>query len=229
MNYKEKKILILDDNPEILEMVQESLNIAGFNNLTSVQSKKEALEQLGKRSFDLAILDIMLPDGSGFEVLREIRKTSTMPVLFLSAVSDIEKQYQGFELGADDYIVKPFRPKELELRILSILKRAYPEKDDTLILPICQVNFSQALITKGELEIQLTAKEYSILKVLYNNQNRIVTFDQLLEKVWGLQYQGYENTMMAHIRKIRQKIEANPSKPECLLTVKGLGYKLKVS
>ena len=111
MNYKEKKILILDDNPEILEMVQESLSIAGFNNLTSVQSKKEALEQLGKRSFDLAILDIMLPDGSGFEVLREIRKTSTMPVLFLSAVSDIEKQYQGFELGADDYIVKPFRPK----------------------------------------------------------------------------------------------------------------------
>lgn len=229
MNYKEKKILILDDNPEILEMVQESLNIAGFNNLTGVQSKKEALEQLGKRSFDLAILDIMLPDGSGFEVLREIRKTSTMPVLFLSAVSDIEKQHQGFELGADDYIVKPFRPKELELRILSILKRAYPEKDDTLILPTCQVNFSQALITKGELEIQLTAKEYSILKVLYNNQNRIVTFDQLLEKVWGLQYQGYENTMMAHIRKIRQKIEANPSKPECLLTVKGLGYKLKVS
>lgn len=229
MNYKEKKILILDDNPEILEMVQESLNIASFNNLTGVQSKKEALEQLGKRSFDLAILDIMLPDGSGFEVLREIRKTSTMPVLFLSAVSDIEKQYQGFELGADDYIVKPFRPKELELRILSILKRAYPEKDDTLILPTCQVNLSQALITKGELEIQLTAKEYSILKVLYNNQNRIVTFDQLLEKVWGLQYQGYENTMMAHIRKIRQKIEANPSKPECLLTVKGLGYKLKVS
>ncbi|EMC32415.1 response regulator transcription factor [Streptococcus mutans] len=229
MNYKEKKILILDDNPEILEMVQESLSIAGFNNLTSVQSKKEALEQLGKRSFDLAILDIMLPDGSGFEVLREIRKTSTMPVLFLSAVSDIEKQYQGFELGADDYIVKPFRPKELELRILSILKRAYPEKDDTLILLTCQVNFSQALITKGELEIQLTAKEYSILKVLYNNQNRIVTFDQLLGKVWGLQYQGYENTMMAHIRKIRQKIEANPSKPECLLTVKGLGYKLKVS
>ena len=229
MNYKEKKILILDDNPEILEMVQESLSIAGFNNLTSVQSKKEALEQLGKRSFDLAILDIMLPDGSGFEVRREIRETSTMPVLCWSAVSGIEKQYQGFELGADDYIVKPFRPKELELRILSILKRSYPEKDDTLILPTCQVNFSQALITKGELEIQLTAKEYSILKVLYNNQNRIVTFDQLLEKVWGLQYQGYENTMMAHIRKIRQKIEANPSKPECLLTVKGLGYKLKVN
>ncbi|BAQ24152.1 response regulator transcription factor [Streptococcus troglodytae] len=228
MNYKEKEILILDDNPEILEMVQESLSIAGFNNLTSVQSQKEALEQFGEKSFDLAILDIMLPEGSGFEVLKDIRKTSTIPVLFLSAISDIEKQYQGFELGADDYIVKPFRPRDLELRILSILKRSYPEKDDTLILPTCQVNFGQALITKGELEIQLTAKEYSILKVLYDNQNRIVTFDQLLEKVWGLQYQGYENTMMAHIRKIRQKIEANPSKPVSLITIKGLGYQLRV-
>ncbi|WP_270748383.1 response regulator transcription factor [Streptococcus halitosis] len=229
MNYKEQKILILDDNPEILEIVQESLSIAGFSNLTSVQSQKEALEQFEEKSFDLVILDIMLPEGSGFEVLKGIRKTSMVPVLFLSAISDIEKQYQGFELGADDYIIKPFRPRDLELRILSILKRAYPEKEDTLVLPACQVNFSQALITKGKLEIQLTAKEYSILKVLYDNKNRIVTFDQLLEKVWGLQYQGYDNTLMAHIRKIRQKIEANPSKPESLITVKGLGYKLKVN
>ncbi|EEY79497.1 MULTISPECIES: response regulator transcription factor [Lactobacillales] len=229
MNYKEKKILILDDNPEILEIVQESLSIAGFSNLTSVQSQKEALEQFEEKSFDLVILDIMLPEGSGFEVLKGIRKTSMVPVLFLSAISDIEKQYQGFELGADDYIIKPFRPRDLELRILSILKRAYPEKEDTLVLPACQVYFSQALITKGKLEIQLTAKEYSILKVLYDNKNRIVTFDQLLEKVWGLQYQGYDNTLMAHIRKIRQKIEANPSKPESLITVKGLGYKLKVN
>lgn len=229
MNYKEKKILILDDNPEILEIVQESLSIAGFSNLTSVQSQKEALEQFEEKSFDLVILDIMLPEGSGFEVLKGIRKTSMVPVLFLSAISDIEKQYQGFELGADDYIIKPFRPRDLELRVLSILKRAYPEKEDTLVLPACQVYFSQALITKGKLEIQLTAKEYSILKVLYDNKNRIVTFDQLLEKVWGLQYQGYDNTLMAHIRKIRQKIEANPSKPESLITVKGLGYKLKVN
>lgn len=229
MNYKEKKILILDDNPEILEIVQESLSIAGFSNLTSVQSQKEALEQFEEKSFDLVILDIMLPEGSGFEVLKGIRKTSMVPVLFLSAISDIEKQYQGFELGADDYIIKPFRPRDLELRILSILKRAYPEKENTLVLPACQVYFSQALITKGKLEIQLTAKEYSILKVLYDNKNRIVTFDQLLEKVWGLQYQGYDNTLMAHIRKIRQKIEANPSKPESLITVKGLGYKLKVN
>lgn len=109
-------------------MVQESLNIAGFSNLTSVQSQKEALEQFEEKSFDLVILDIMLPEGSGFEVLKGIRKTSTVPVLFLSAISDIEKQYQGFELGADDYIIKPFRPRDLELRILSILKEPIPKR-----------------------------------------------------------------------------------------------------
>ncbi len=228
MKEKERKLLILDDNPEILDMITESLSIAGFSHLTRAASKKEALKLLEREAFDLAILDIMLPDGSGFEVLREIRKNSNMPVLFLSAVSDIEKQYQGFELGADDYIVKPFRPKELELRLLSILKRSYPPQDDVVQLDSCQIDFERAAILKEGQEIPLTAKEYSLLKVLYNHKNKIVTFDQLLSKVWGDNYQGYENTLMAHIRKVRQKIEANPSKPVHLITIKGLGYQLRV-
>lgn len=228
MKEKERKLLILDDNPEILDMITESLSIAGFSHLTRAASKKEALELLEREAFDLAILDIMLPDGSGFEVLREIRKNSNMPVLFLSAVSDIEKQYQGFELGADDYIVKPFRPKELELRLLSILKRSYPPQDDVVQLDSCQIDFERAAILKEDQEIPLTAKEYSLLKVLYDYKNKIVTFDQLLSKVWGDNYQGYENTLMAHIRKVRQKIEANPSKPVHLITIKGLGYQLRV-
>ncbi|WP_422803610.1 response regulator transcription factor [Streptococcus sp. FT1-106] len=228
MKEKERKLLILDDNPEILDMITESLSIAGFSHLTRAASKKEALELLEREDFDLAILDIMLPDGSGFEVLRHIRQKSDMPVLFLSAVSDIEKQYQGFELGADDYIVKPFRPKELELRLLSILKRSYPPQDDVVQLDSCQIDFERAAILKEDQEIPLTAKEYSLLKVLYDHKNKIVTFDQLLSKVWGDNYQGYENTLMAHIRKVRQKIEANPSKPVHLITIKGLGYQLRV-
>lgn len=228
MKEKERKLLILDDNPEILDMITESLSIAGFSHLTRAASKKEALELLEREAFDLVILDIMLPDGSGFEVLRHIRQKSDMPVLFLSAVSDIEKQYQGFELGADDYIVKPFRPKELELRLLSILKRSYPPQDDVVQLDSCQIDFERAAILKEDQEIPLTAKEYSLLKVLYDHKNKIVTFDQLLSKVWGDNYQGYENTLMAHIRKVRQKIEANPSKPVHLITIKGLGYQLRV-
>ncbi|MEY8462429.1 response regulator transcription factor [Streptococcus merionis] len=228
MKLTDRKLLILDDNPDILQLVKESLTIAGFGHLTTAHTKKEALDLLHTDQFDLAILDIMLPDGSGFEVLRHIRQHSMMPALFLSAVSDIEKQYQGFELGADDYIVKPFRPKELELRILSILKRSYPPQEELVQLEGCQIDFERAAVLKEGEEISLTAKEFSLLRVLYDHKNKIVTFDTLLTKVWGEQYEGYENTLMAHIRKVRQKIEVNPSKPTHLLTVKGLGYQLRV-
>ena len=223
-----KRIFLVEDDKEIAKNLALLLRTEGFN-VTHASSQSEAISVLDGNRFDLALVDISLPDGNGFTVCTEIKQAQNIPVIFLTASGDEASVVTGLNMGADDYIIKPFRPRDLELRILSILKRAYPEKEDTLVLPACQVHFSQALITKGKLEIQLTAKEYSILKVLYDNKNRIVTFDQLLEKVWGLQYQGYDNTLMAHIRKIRQKIEANPSKPESLITVKGLGYKLKVN
>ncbi len=229
MKIHDRKLLIVDDNPEILQLVRETLAIAGFSKLTLASNQAEALHLIQQESFDFAILDIMLPDGSGFDILRAIRQTSTMPVLFLSAISDIEKQYQGFELGADDYIVKPFRPKELELRILSILRRTYPETGQRIQLSACQIDLDRAMVIKDSEEIPLTAKEFQILQTLLNEKNRIVTLDHLLTSVWGPAYTGYENTLMAHIRKIRQKIETNPSKPVDLITVKGLGYQLRVA
>lgn len=228
MEIKNRKILILDDNIEILQMIKESLSIAGFTQLITATSRAEALQVLACESVDLAILDIMLPDGSGFDVLRDIRQHSAIPVLFLSAISDIEKQYQGFELGADDYIVKPFRPKELELRLLSILRRAYPSSEVLLQLQASQIDFERAVVLKDGEEISLTAKEFHILQTLFANKNKIVTLDTLLTHVWGDNYMGYDNTLMAHIRKIRQKIEKDPSKPVNLITVKGLGYQLRV-
>lgn len=229
MTLKSKTLLIVEDTPEILEMIVESLTIAGFSKLLTSSCQSEALSLLDNEKVDLAVLDIMLPDGSGFDILRHIRRTSQLPVLFLSAISDIEKQYQGFELGADDYLVKPFRPKELELRLLSILRRVYPESTPLLQLSDCQIDFERALVIKNNQEIPLTAKEYSLLKLLADHANKILTFEQILTQVWGVNYQGYENTLMAHIRKIRQKIEATPSSPRHLLTVKGLGYQLKVN
>ena len=224
-------IYILEDDLNIQEIEAYALKNSGYQT-EGFDNAREFFKKVSERVPSLLLLDIMLPDADGLDVLRKLRsipETKKLPIILVTAkTSEIDK-VKGLDVGADDYIIKPFRPRDLELRILSILKRAYPEKEDTLVLPACQVHFSQALITKGKLEIQLTAKEYSILKVLYDNKNRIVTFDQLLEKVWGLQYQGYDNTLMAHIRKIRQKIEANPSKPESLITVKGLGYKLKVN
>lgn len=229
MNLKDKTLLIVEDTPEILEMIVDSLTIAGFSKLLTATGQSQALDLLDTEKVDLAVLDIMLPDGSGFDILRHIRATSQLPVLFLSAISDIEKQYQGFELGADDYLVKPFRPKELELRLLSILRRTYPETPQTLQLSACQIDFERALVLKTGQEIPLTAKEYSLLKLLADHANKILTFEQILTQVWGVNYQGYENTLMAHIRKIRQKIEATPSSPRHLLTVKELGYQLKVN
>lgn len=229
MTVKEHSLLIVDDNLDILEMIAESLSIAGFTQLTKASSQSEALELLEQQAFDFAILDIMLPDGSGFDILRRIRQKSSMPVLFLSAISDIEKQYQSFELGADDYIVKPFRPKELELRVVSILRRVYPEQPVLVSLQGCQLDLARALVIKENEELALTAKEFKILTTLLDHKNKIVTIDTLLQKVWGDAYMGYENTLMAHIRKIRQKIEDNPSKPVNLITIKGLGYQLRVT
>lgn len=229
MTITDKTILIVEDEPELRTFIADCLKQAGFQHLITAGSQKEALVALQTETIELAILDIMLPDGSGFEILHHIRQTSQLPVLFLSAISDMEKQYHGFELGADDYLVKPFRPKELELRLLSILRRAYPEVNDLVTLSHCQIDFERAMVIKPDQEIPLTAKEYKLLKLLSDHANKILTFEQILAAVWDVHYQGYENTLMAHIRKIRQKIEADPSKPIDLLTVKGLGYQLKVT
>lgn len=228
MGITERKILLVDDQVEILDMVESHLRKRGFQYITRSASCAEAKYALGNDAFDFGILDIMLPDGSGFDILKEIRKNSEMPVLFLSAVSDIDHQYRGFELGADDYIVKPFQLRDLELRVRSILKRAYPDALSQLVLGDALIDFDRVVVFQGEESFPLTAKEYQILRVLAEQGNKIVTFDRLLARVWGEAYEGYNNSLMAHIRKIRQKIEKDPSKPVYLLTVKGLGYKLVV-
>ncbi|WP_241152365.1 response regulator transcription factor [Vaginisenegalia massiliensis] len=228
MSNYQRKLLVVEDHEEIGQLIEGILSEAGYQSVKWVASFQEASASLIEEVFDLAILDIMLPDGNGFDLLKEIRKFSDMPVLFLSAISDIQKQYQGFELGADDYIVKPFQAKDLTLRVASILNRTYPQIMDQVELSACFIDFSRAVVIKETEQIPLTAKEYAILRVLMDQKNRIVTFDSLMANVWGQAYDGYNNSLMAHIRKIRQKIELNPSQPDHLVTVKGLGYKLEV-
>lgn len=227
MEYYMRKILIVEDNLEIGQFIVSVLMKEGFQSITLASTYQEAIEKIDQEVFDVAILDIMLPDGNGFDILAYIREFSFIPVLFLSAVSDIEKQYKGFELGADDYVLKPFASRDLILRVKSLLKRAYPQEQAVLALSSATIDFERAVIHKDGKDLPLTAKEYAILRVLADNLNRIVTFDSLMARVWGQAYDGYNNTLMAHIRKIRQKIERNPSQPDHLLTVKGLGYKLE--
>jgi len=229
MDYiKKKRILIVDDELELLHMLESILKGDGYCNLAFASTRKEAVSAAASFSPELAILDVNLPDGSGYDLMKELRKTADYPVIFLTARGEEDDKYAGLGLGADDYIVKPFLPKELLLRIAAILKRCY--KMDSPLVPLhdAKIDFERAEIMKGTETLPLTAKEYDLLMALYRNHDKIVTIDALCTAAWGDNPFGYENSLMAHIRRIREKIEVNPSKPVSLVTVKGLGYKLLI-
>ena len=231
----ESTLLLVDDNREFLKMVTGILHREGFLFLDCTGSVRETEDYFLKKEPDMVILDINLPDGDGFSLMQKIRTVSEVPVLFLSARDEDSDRLLGLGLGADDYMVKPFLPRELILRISAILKRTYFPKgspllreEETLLLGECKVDFKSGIAGWADKEIPLTAKELLILRKLWENKGNIVTFDQLCQAVWEDNYFGYENTIMVHIRRLREKIEENPSKPQFLLTVRGLGYKLKV-
>ncbi len=223
---KYKKILIVDDEADLLEMVTSILGQDGFKAMKTAQTVSEALHMCKEWVPDLAILDVMLPDGNGFSLFEQMRTFTEIPVLFLTARGEDEDRLKGLGLGADDYMVKPFLPKELSLRIGIILRRCYKGENPLVRLSGSQIDFDRAEVIKDKEHLPLTAKEHDILSVLCRNAGRIVTIDQLCEAVWGDNPYGYENSLMAHIRRIREKIETDPSKPVSLITVKGLGYKL---
>ncbi|MCI8354415.1 MAG: response regulator transcription factor [Lachnospiraceae bacterium] len=223
-----KRILLVDDEPELLDMVFSILVEYGFHNVKTAKSVKQALEEAEKFHPDLAILDVMLPDGNGFDLMKRLKKNNDYPVLFLTACGEDDDKLKGFGLGADDYMIKPFLPKELLFRVMAILRRSYRKEDPVVQLHDSRIDFSRAEVIKNEEHIPLTAKEHDLLSALYRNAGRIVTIDALCEAAWGDNPFGYENSLMAHIRRIREKIELNPSQPVSLVTVRGLGYKLIV-
>ena len=226
---KRKQILLVDDEPELLDMVVSILREDGYENIRTAGTVEEALREAGESAPELAILDVMLPDGDGFGLMEKLREKGDYPVLFLTARGEDEDKFRGFGLGADDYIVKPFLPKELLFRVAAILRRSYKEEDPLVKLSGCKIDLERAEVIKEGERIPLTAKEYELLSALYRNAGRIVTIDALCEAAWGDNPYGYENSLMAHIRRIREKIETNPSKPVSLVTVKGLGYKLIIA
>ena len=225
---KNKHILLVDDEQELLDMVVSILKEEGFFNISAAKNKKEALSLASASKPDLAILDVMLPDGNGYQLMEQLRQDNEYPILFLTAHGEDEDKFKGFGLGADDYVVKPFLPKELIFRIMAILRRSYKEENPLVKLCDSEIDFDCAEVIKNGEHISLTAKEHDILAALYRNANRIVTIDALCEAAWGDNPFGYENSLMAHIRRIREKIETNPSRPVSLITVKGLGYKLMI-
>lgn len=223
---KNKRILLVDDEQELLNMVVSILKGDGFSNIKTATSVSEALNAAQSFKPQLAVLDVMLPDGDGFSLMSELKKCGDFPILFLTAKGEDEDKFKGFGLGADDYIVKPFLPKELIFRITAILRRTYKDGNPLVKLSGSEIDFERAEVIKDGAHIQLTAKEFELLSALYRNAGRIVTIDALCEAAWGDNPFGYENSLMAHIRRIREKIEKDPSHPVSLVTIKGLGYKL---
>ena len=223
-----RRILLVDDEQELLDMVLSILTEYGFQKITTAKSVKEAIEKAETFRPELAILDIMLPDGNGFDLMEQLKNGGDYPILFLTARGENDDRLKGLGLGADDYVIKPFLPKELLFRVMAILRRSYKDDNPLVQLQDSQIDFSRAEVIKNEEHIPLTAKEHSLLSALYRNAGRIVTIDALCEAAWGSNPYGYENSLMAHIRRIREKIERNPSHPVSLVTIKGLGYKLIV-
>lgn len=224
----DKHILLVDDEQELLDMVHSILDEYGFHHINTAKSIVEAIVQAKKSPPELAILDVMLSDGSGFDLMEQLKMNGDYPILFLTARGEDDDKFRGFGLGADDYIVKPFLPKELVFRVMAILRRSYKGDNPLVQLKYSQIDFSRAEVIKNNEHIPLTAKEHDLLSALYRNAGRIVTIDALCEAAWGNNPFGYENSLMAHIRRIREKIEKNPSQPISLVTIKGLGYKLNV-
>lgn len=224
----DKAILVVDDEMDLLTMIRSIFERAGFTQIITAESAEAALRLLSQRMPDMVILDVMMPGMDGFELLKEIRKISQVPVLMLTAKGEAEDRCTGLELGADDYLVKPFLPRELLLRVGAILKRAYPDGGRMVELAAAYVDLDKAEVQRGNETISLTAKEYAILLKLWENAGKVVTIGSLCQTACGEIWQGYETTLMSHIRHLREKIEANPSTPVSLITVKGLGYKLMV-
>lgn len=225
---KQKKILLVDDKESLCQMVYSIFQKEHYTRLRTAGTMAEALTICKEWKPDFAVLDVMLPDGDGISLLEKMRKFTEIPVLFLTALGEDEDRLKGLLAGADDYLVKPFLPQELLLRTAAILRRIYKEETPLIRLAGSQIDFARAEVLKNGEHLPLTAKEHEILQALYRNAGRIVTIDQLCEAAWGDNPFGYENSLMAHIRRIREKIEQTPSRPVSLITVKGLGYKLLV-
>ena len=221
-----KKILLVDDEPELRKLVIDILSDDGFTNIIDSGTVQTGLIFSRQEKPDLAILDVMLPDGDGFSLMKKLRAFTNIPVIFLTAKDEAADKLAGLGLGADDYVVKPFLPQELLLRVHAVLRRCYKADSPLLELEGCTIDFSRAEVNKNGVIVALTAKEHTLLETLSRSEGRIVSIDALCEALWGDNPFGYENSLNAHIRRIREKIETDPSKPVSLITVKGLGYKL---
>ena len=226
----EYKIMIVDDEPDILSLLEKAFNIEGFYNIIKTDNGNSAVNICRQRRPDIIILDIMLPGIDGYEVCKQIRQFSYCPILFLSSKNDELDKLLGLAVGGDDYVTKPFSPKEVAYRVKAQLRRAEykntPIQNESIKIGALTIDTQGCRVTKGGKEIELTAREFEILGYMAENIGRVISRERLYETIWGEDSFGCDNTIMVHIRHLREKIEDNPAIPEYIITMKGLGYKL---
>jgi DNA-binding response OmpR family regulator len=221
-----ERILVVDDEERIVNILRAYLEKDGYKVITA-RDGQEALSVFQKEKPNLVVLDLMLPKLSGWDVCRELRRTSDVPVLMLTARDDDTDKIVGLELGADDYLTKPFNPKELVARVRAVLRRARPAAPATNVLERGDlvIDVDRHEVRRGGESLALTPTEFSLLEALASNPGRVLSRLQLLERVQGEAYEGYERAIDSHIKNLRQKVEPDPRKPRYVLTVFGIGYK----
>ena len=226
-------ILVCDDDKEIVKAIAIYLAKEGYN-VFKAYDGNECLEILQKNKVQLVILDIMMPKKDGIETINEIRKKYSIPVIMLSAKSEDEDKIKGLDMGADDYVTKPFNPQELIARVKSLLRRytklgSVVEEEEENIFRVGDLEIDDNLkqVKINEQEIKLTPTEYKILKVLTENKGKVYSINQIYENIWAEDCYGAENIIAVHIRHIREKIEINPKEPKYLKVIWGVGYKIE--
>jgi two-component system OmpR family response regulator len=222
-----KKILVVDDEQKIVEILRAYLEKEGYSILTAYDGR-EALDSARRDVPDLIILDLMLPEITGWDVCRELRKESNVPVIMLTARDDTTDKIIGLELGADDYVTKPFDPKEIVSRVRAVLRRSEstPVSKSVYRVGDISIDIEKHSVHHGEKNIELTSIEFEIYKALAENPGRVYSRAQLLDRIQGDTYEGYERTIDTHIKNLRRKLDIPADHPGYIVTVYGVGYKL---
>ena len=224
-----KRILVVDDEPQIVRVLRGYLQKAGYVVLTA-NDGREALRVARQERPDLLILDLMLPGVDGLDVARALRREEDIPIIMLTARVEETDRIVGLELGADDYVTKPFSPREVVARVGAVLRRSQREAttgEEVLVVGNLRLDAERHTAFVGDTPVALTPSEFEILRALMRSPGRVFSRGQLLEAAQGIAYEGYERTVDTHIKNLRRKIEPDPRRPEYLLTVHGVGYKMR--
>jgi two-component system, OmpR family, KDP operon response regulator KdpE len=218
-------VLVVDDEPQILRALGTNLRGAGYEVATAT-TVEEALSAAAMRPPDAVVLDLVLPDGSGIDVARELRSWSAAPILVLSVVGDESEKVAALDAGADDYVEKPFGIDELLARLRALLRRAGPSTEPVLEVGELVIDLEKRLVTVGRRRVQLTPNEFELLRVLAQNEGKLMTHPTILREVWGPAYGTESHYLHVYVSQLRRKLEDDPSRPRYLLTEPGAGYRL---